>query len=132
MAKVRKQARKAARRKAGKPALIEQAPAKINLTLSVLGRRADGYHTLESLVVFARIGDRLALVPGGTLDLAVRGASAAATGAVSDNLVLKAARALQREIRGLTLGRLTLTKHLPVAAGLGGGSADAAAALRLL
>jgi 4-diphosphocytidyl-2-C-methyl-D-erythritol kinase len=112
--------------------LIEPAPAKVNLTLAVLGRRADGYHLLDSLVTFARIGDRLSLMPGPELSLALRGASAAAAGALDDNLVLKAARALAAEIPGLRLGRFILYKRLPVAAGLGGGSADAAAALRLL
>ena len=113
-------------------ALVERAPAKVNLTLRVLGRRADGYHTIDSLVVFAGVGDRLTLVPGGPLRLSVRGRNAAAAGTVADNLVLRAAQALAAEVRGLTLGRFTLHKRLPVAAGLGGGSADAAAALRLL
>ena len=112
--------------------LVEHAPAKVNLTLRVISRRADGYHTLESLVVFAGIGDRLTLVPGGPVKLSVRGANAAAAGPVAGNLVLRAARALAAEIDGLTLGRFTLTKRLPAAAGIGGGSADAAAALRLL
>jgi 4-diphosphocytidyl-2-C-methyl-D-erythritol kinase len=115
-----------------KPALAERAPAKVNLTLAVLGRRADGYHTLDSLVVFARLGDRLTLVPGEGLALTVRGATAATAGNNEDNLVLKATRALAAEVPGLTLGRFTLDKRIPVAAGLGGGSADAAAALRLL
>lgn len=96
------------------------------------GRRADGYHTLDSLVVFARLGDRLTLVPGEKLALTVRGATAATAGKNEDNLVLKAGRALAAEVPGLTLGRFTLDKRIPVAAGLGGGSADAAAALRLL
>ncbi len=112
--------------------LAENAPAKVNLTLRVLGRRADGYHEIESLVVFATCGDRLTFAPGGALDLKVRGASAAQAGAVGDNLVLKAARVLAARIAGVTLGAFTLDKELPVAAGLGGGSADAAAALRLL
>jgi 4-diphosphocytidyl-2-C-methyl-D-erythritol kinase len=112
--------------------LVESAPAKVNLTLRVTGRRADGYHTLESLVAFAAIADRLTLRPGGPAALAVRGPNATAAGAVADNLVLRAARALAAEIDGLTLGRFTLTKRLPAAAGIGGGSADAAAALRLL
>jgi 4-diphosphocytidyl-2-C-methyl-D-erythritol kinase len=112
--------------------LVEHAPAKVNLTLRVLGRRADGYHTIESLVVFARVRDRLSVIPGLPLGLAVRGPGAAASGAVADNLVLKAARALAAEIDGLRLGRFTLDKRLPVAAGVGGGSADAAAALRLI
>ncbi|HXW23379.1 MAG TPA: 4-(cytidine 5'-diphospho)-2-C-methyl-D-erythritol kinase, partial [Xanthobacteraceae bacterium] len=114
------------------PPFAESAPAKVNLTLRVLGRRPDGYHELESLVAFARVRDRLALAPGGTLALDVSGPFAAAAGNVADNLVLTAARALAGRIDGLALGRFTLVKELPVAAGLGGGSADAAAALRLL
>jgi 4-diphosphocytidyl-2-C-methyl-D-erythritol kinase len=112
--------------------LLENAPAKVNLTLRVLGRRADGYHELESLVAFAGAGDRLTFVPGGELKLTVEGPRAAASGATDDNLVLKAARALAARISGLHLGVFRLEKTLPVAAGLGGGSADAAAALRLL
>jgi 4-diphosphocytidyl-2-C-methyl-D-erythritol kinase len=114
------------------PTLVELAPAKVNLTLAVLGRRADGYHLLDSLVVFADIADRLTLAPGPVLSLDVRGATAAQAGPPGDNLVLKAARALVAEVPGLKLGRFTLDKRLPVAAGLGGGSSDAAAALRLL
>ena len=113
-------------------ALIDRAPAKVNLTLRVLARRRDGYHSLESLVVFAREHDRLSFAPGEALELRLRGPTVAAAGPVADNLVLKAARALAGEVAGLKLGRFTLTKRLPVAAGLGGGSADAAAALRLL
>ncbi|MBX9842270.1 MAG: 4-(cytidine 5'-diphospho)-2-C-methyl-D-erythritol kinase [Xanthobacteraceae bacterium] len=113
-------------------ALVELAPAKVNLTLAVLGRRADGYHLLDSLVVFAGVADRLTLAPGPALSLKVRGETAAQAGPLDDNLVLKAARALAGEVPGLKLGRFTLEKRLPVAAGLGGGSSDAAAALRLL
>src|ERR1051325_4784906 len=113
-------------------ALVELAPAKVNLTLAVLGRRADGYHLLDSLVVFAGIADRLTFVRGPALELLVRGDTAGQAGPLDDNLVLKAARALAVEVPGLTLGRFTLEKRLPVAAGLGGGSSDAAAALRLL
>ena len=112
--------------------LVEHAPAKINLTLTVLGRRADGYHLLDSLVVFAREGDRLTFVPGNVLALTVRGLTAKQAGPLDDNLVLKAAKALAAEIPNLKLGRFTLEKRLPVAAGLGGGSSDAGAALRLL
>jgi 4-diphosphocytidyl-2-C-methyl-D-erythritol kinase len=108
------------------------APAKVNLTLHVLGKRADGYHELESLVVFADVGDELTFTPGGGLALDMRGPTAAAAGDTGDNLVLKAARALAERVPGLRLGRFVLDKHLPVAAGLGGGSSDAAAALRLL
>jgi 4-diphosphocytidyl-2-C-methyl-D-erythritol kinase len=110
----------------------EKAPAKINLTLHVLGRRADGYHDIESLVAFAGVGDALTFTPGGDLALTVGGPTAAAAGDVADNLVLTAAHALAERVAGLRLGRFTLSKRLPVAAGLGGGSADAAAALRLL
>jgi 4-diphosphocytidyl-2-C-methyl-D-erythritol kinase len=112
--------------------LTEAAPAKINLTLRILGRRPDGYHELESLVVFARLRDRLTLIPGQPLSLEIRGPTAAASGAVADNLVLKATHALAKTVEGLQVGRFFLEKTLPVAAGIGGGSADAAAALRLL
>jgi 4-diphosphocytidyl-2-C-methyl-D-erythritol kinase len=112
--------------------LATRAPAKINLTLHVLGRRADGYHALESLVAFAGTGDTLGLEPGPTLSLAVEGPTADAAGAHADNLVLKAARLLAERVDGLRLGRFHLVKRLPVAAGIGGGSSDAAGALRLL
>ena len=111
---------------------VEDAPAKINLTLAVLGRRRDGYHLLESLVAFADIGDRLSLVPGGTIKLIVRGLEYDVVGRLSRRFGGRAAHALAREMPGLILGRFTLVKNLPVAAGLGGGSSDAAAALRLL
>ncbi len=112
--------------------LVEVAPAKVNLTLRVINRRRDGHHSLESLVAFASIGDRLSFTPGGKLSLSVRGRFAKAAGPAADNLVLRAALALAGRIPGLTLGGFALTKNIPVAAGLGGGSADAAAALRLL
>jgi 4-diphosphocytidyl-2-C-methyl-D-erythritol kinase len=112
--------------------LAETAPAKVNLTLRVLSRRADGYHELDSLVVFADRGDRLTFAPGGALTLALSGITAAQAGADADNLVLKAARALTERIPDIALGAFHLEKNLPVAAGLGGGSADAAAALRLI
>jgi 4-diphosphocytidyl-2-C-methyl-D-erythritol kinase len=112
--------------------LVELAPAKVNLTLAVLGRKPDGYHLLDSLVVFAGFADRLTLAPGVALSLKVRGETAEQAGPLDDNLVLKAARTLAAATPGLRLGRFTLEKHLPVAAGLGGGSSDAAAALRLL
>ncbi len=111
---------------------VENAPAKVNLTLRVLGRRADGYHELESLVAFAEVSDRLSFVPGGELALTVRGPNATQAGKDTDNLVLKAAQALAARVAGIGLGAFDLDKRLPVAAGLGGGSADAAAALRLL
>ncbi len=112
--------------------LVENAPAKVNLTLRVLGRRADGYHDIESLVAFAGVGDRLTLAPGDALALTVSGPGAAQTGAESDNLVVKATNALAARVPALRAGAFRLQKNLPVAAGLGGGSADAAAALRLL
>jgi 4-diphosphocytidyl-2-C-methyl-D-erythritol kinase len=112
--------------------LVENAPAKVNLTLRVLSRRADGYHELESLVVFAGCGDRLTFIPDGELALEVSGPGAAQVGDTADNLVLKAARRLKALVPGLTVGAFQLEKSLPVAAGIGGGSADAAAALRLL
>ena len=112
--------------------LVDIAPAKVNLTLRVLARRADGYHQIESLVAFADIGDRLRFSPGGDLRLSVRGPSAAAAGEGDDNLVHKAARSLAARRPGITLGAFELEKCLPVAAGLGGGSSDAAAALRLI
>src|SRR3954454_1999796 len=98
--------------------LTEFAPAKVNLTLHVLGRRPDGYHEIESLVAFADLGDRLTFRPGGRLELAVEGPTGAAAGPSDDNLVLKAARALGQRAEGLRLGRFLLSKELPVAAGL--------------
>jgi 4-diphosphocytidyl-2-C-methyl-D-erythritol kinase len=107
--------------------LRETAPAKVNLNLRVVGRRADGYHDLESLVAFADLADALTLEPAGGITLSISGPFAKDCGASDDNLILKAAMAL-----GLPAGRFTLDKNIPVAAGLGGGSADAAAALRLI
>ena len=112
--------------------LSEKAFAKINLTLRVLGRRADGYHELESLVAFADIADALTLEPGSADGLEMSGPFAGKSGPVDDNLVLKSLAELRRRIPGLKGGRFRLEKNLPVAAGIGGGSADAAAALRLL
>jgi 4-diphosphocytidyl-2-C-methyl-D-erythritol kinase len=110
----------------------EPAPAKINLTLRVIGRRPDGYHELESLVCFARTGDRLTLRSGDALSLDVIGPRPEVAGPTEQNLVLKAARALATRIPDLALGHFTLLKRLPAGAGLGGGSSDAGAALRLL
>src|ERR1700685_2686629 len=114
------------------PALIEDGRAKVNLTLRVVGRRVDGYHDLESLVAFADCADRLSLAPGASLGLETIGPLAAACGETADNLVLKAARLLGERVPDMKAGHFTLDKVLPVAAGIGGGSADAAAALRLL
>jgi 4-diphosphocytidyl-2-C-methyl-D-erythritol kinase len=114
------------------PALIEDARAKVNLTLRVVGRRVDGFHELESVVAFADCADRLSFVPGSELRLDTTGPLAQACGDAADNLVFKAAQLLGDRVPELKLGEFTLDKVLPVAAGIGGGSADAAAALRLL
>lgn len=112
--------------------LREFAPAKLNLYLHITGRRADGYHLLDSLVAFADVGDVLEAIPHDTLQLDVKGPFAQGLSAGDDNLVLRAAHALQQAL-GVTKGaHITLTKQLPVASGIGGGSADAAAALWLL
>jgi 4-diphosphocytidyl-2-C-methyl-D-erythritol kinase len=117
---------------AGLSSGVECAPAKINLHLHVVGRQPDGYHLLDSLVVFAAIGDRLSVSPAETLSLSVIGPFAAGLRLEADNLVLRAARALAAEAGVMALGNLVLEKYLPVASGIGGGSADAAATLRLL
>jgi len=105
------------------------ARAKVNLYLHVTGRRADGYHLLDSLVVFAETGDEIALAPADRLSLAIDGPFAGGLGAGPDNLVLRAATAL-KELTGAHGGAsIRLTKNLPVASGIGGGSADAAATL---
>jgi 4-diphosphocytidyl-2-C-methyl-D-erythritol kinase len=114
------------------PALTDDARAKVNLTLRVVGRRVDGYHDLESVVAFCDCADRLTLESGTELDLITKGPRAPDCGVTSDNLVLKAAQLLGERVPDLRLGEFTLDKVLPVAAGIGGGSADAAAALRLL
>lgn len=107
------------------------APAKINLWLHVTGRRPDGYRELDSLVAFADVGDRLSAAPAGDLTLTVSGPFAPALDAGADNLVLRAARTLAAHCGVRANAALHLQKNLPVAAGIGGGSADAAAALRL-
>lgn len=111
------------------------APAKVNLWLHVTGRRPDGYRALDSLVAFADIGDRLSVAPAGDRAkepvLTVSGPFAPALGDTSDNLVLRAARALAAHCGIPPAVALHLEKRLPVASGIGGGSADAAAALRL-
>jgi len=112
--------------------LVEEGRAKVNLTLRVVGRRTDGYHDLESVVAFADCADKLTLTPGPELSLKMIGPLATACGETSDNLVLKAARLLGEVVPGMKTGAFVLDKLLPVAAGIGGGSADAAAALRLL
>ncbi|GHC66086.1 4-(cytidine 5'-diphospho)-2-C-methyl-D-erythritol kinase [Neogemmobacter tilapiae] len=110
-------------------AFREFAPAKINLCLHVTGQRADGYHLLDSLVVFARdAGDWINVEPGDNLSLTVTGPRGAGLSAGDDNLVLRAARRFASP-KG---ARITLEKHLPTASGIGGGSSDAAATLRAL
>lgn len=106
-------------------AIEEHAPAKVNLTLHVTGQRADGYHLLDSLVVFTEVGDRMRFAPAPELSLTVIGPMAAGVPSDASNLVLRAAALL-----GGGGAAITLEKHLPTAAGLGGGSSDAAAALR--
>jgi 4-diphosphocytidyl-2-C-methyl-D-erythritol kinase len=108
------------------------APPKVNLYLHVTGRRADGYHLLDSLVVVPELGDRLSLRPAAALTLSLHGPFAGAIEAGEENLVLRAARALAAAHALRPAAALTLEKRLPPAAGIGGGSADAAAALRLL
>jgi 4-diphosphocytidyl-2-C-methyl-D-erythritol kinase len=114
------------------PQFVETARAKVNLTLRVLGRRPDGYHDLDSIVAFADCADSLSFEPSDTLGLTMTGPGATDCGDTSDNLVIKASRLLKEQVPSLQLGHFTLDKRLPVAAGIGGGSADAAAALRLL
>jgi 4-diphosphocytidyl-2-C-methyl-D-erythritol kinase len=109
------------------------APAKINLYLHVIGRRPDGYHLLDSLIAFADIGDRLTAKPAGGLSLKITGPEAARlSAAADDNLVLRAARLLAGLAKVAGGAALSLEKNLPISAGIGGGSSDAAAALRVL
>jgi 4-diphosphocytidyl-2-C-methyl-D-erythritol kinase len=114
-------------------AVAALAPAKVNLYLHVTGRRDDGYHLLDSLVAFVDIGDRLRAEPATSLSLTVDGPEAADLAAAGDdNLVLRAARLLADRAGVSASAALHLDKHLPVAAGIGGGSSDAAAALLAL
>ena len=110
--------------------LQENASAKLNLSLEVLGRRGDGFHQIRSLVAFATIGDVVSLQPADALSLTADGPFA---GDLSgDNLILQAAHGVRAAFPSLALGHFRLEKNLPVASGIGGGSADAAAALRLI
>jgi len=114
------------------PVMREDARAKVNLHLHVVGKRADGYHLLDSLAVFPAVGDVLSVTDADALSLELTGRFGAALVAESDNLVLRAARGLA-ELAGIApRGRIVLEKNLPVSSGIGGGSADAAAAIRLL
>ena len=110
----------------GRATIEEPAPAKINLFLHVGSKRPDGFHPLQSLAVFTGLGDVLAMEAAPDLSLAIEGPFARGLDGEGDNLVLRAAKALDRDGGA----RLILTKNLPVASGIGGGSADAAAALR--
>lgn len=109
--------------------LTEFAPAKVNLTLHVVGKREDGYHLLDSLMAFAGIGDTLTAEPADSLSLTLSGPFAdaleTALAGETENIVLKAARRLAAAAGVPAKAALTLDKHLPVAAGIGGGSADA-------
>jgi 4-diphosphocytidyl-2-C-methyl-D-erythritol kinase len=108
----------------------EFAPAKVNLFLHVGGRRPDGYHELESLAVFASVGDELEIEQADALSLKLEGPFARALESEADNLVLRAARAFAQYAKVESKVRITLTKNLPVASGIGGGSSDAGANLR--
>jgi 4-diphosphocytidyl-2-C-methyl-D-erythritol kinase len=108
--------------------VTEFAPAKINLSLHVTGRRADGYHLLDSLVCFATVGDRVTVAPSDDLSLAIIGPQGAGLSPDAGNLALRAARAFA----GGRGAAIVLDKHLPLASGIGGGSTDAAATLRAL
>lgn len=114
------------------PADSETAFAKINLALHVRARRADGYHTIETIFAFADDGDRLSVEASDTLSLQITGPFAGDLGTGSDNLVLRAAEMMRQKFDVSQGAALTLDKRLPVASGIGGGSADAAAAARLL
>ena len=114
------------------PSLTVHAPAKLNLSLHVVGRRADGYHLLDSLVAFADFADTLTIEQGHGLRLCIEGEFADASGDANNNLVLRAALRLQQHRQSSLGAKITLTKNIPVGAGLGGGSADAAATLLAL
>ena len=108
------------------------ARAKLNLTLHITGRRDDGYHLMESLVAFAEIGDVVRVVPSAYVSLTLSGEFAESCGDNADNLVLRAARLLQTALGETRGAAIHLEKHLPVGAGLGGGSSDAATVCALL
>ena len=114
--------------------IVESAPAKINLALHVRHRRPDGYHELETLFVFAADGDTVTVVPDSADRFAITGpfAAALAGGSDADNLVIRAAHAFRETFAIDRPHAITLDKHLPIASGIGGGSADAAATLRAL
>ena len=113
--------------------IYKRAPAKINLNLLITGKRADGYHLLSSFFAFTELGDELYFEPSGGQEgvfLAIKGAFAKGLEAGENNSVIRAAKGLERLIGGERGAKITLVKNLPVAAGIGGGTADAAAAIR--
>ena len=112
--------------------IVEDAPAKINLALHVRHRRADGYHALETLFAFARDGDRIAVTPAEQDSFAIDGPFAAGLASEGDNLVTRARDRFRAQVAPVQPVAITLTKALPIASGIGGGSADAAAMLRAL
>ena len=113
--------------------VVRAAPAKLNLTLDVVGRREDGYHLLDSLVAFTEYGDTIAAAPGDGLSLIMDGPFGARLAVdPAENLVLRAARLLAAEAGVAADAALRLTKRLPIASGIGGGSSDAAATLSAL
>jgi len=114
------------------PALADFAAAKVNLTLEIPGRRPDGYHEIVSLVVFADVGDRLTFHPAETRDISLDAEGPFAAAIDGDNLILRAARVFLEAEPNARGGHFVLDKRLPVAGGIGGGSADAGAAVRLL
>lgn len=115
------------------PTHIVFAPAKINLFLHVTGRRDDGYHLLDSLIVFADFGDRVCVEAADDLSLRMEGPFSEGLPTTEDNLVIRAAKALAAGKTGPSRGAaITLEKNLPISSGIGGGSADAAATLRAL
>jgi len=113
-------------------AIVAFAPAKINLYLHIVGKRPDGYHLISSLMVFAGIGDDIAVAPGRELSLTIDGPFAASLAADSNNLAMRAAERLAAQLGVAADAAIRLTKRLPVASGIGGGSTDAAATLRAL
>jgi len=108
------------------------APAKINLFLHIVGKRENGYHELDSLAVFTTFGDTLEFIPSDTLRFEIQGPFAHEMGSHSGNIVLKAAESLRAATKCRAGVRIVLHKHIPVGAGLGGGSSDAAATLKAL
>lgn len=110
----------------------EAAPAKLNLALHVRARRPDGYHEIETLFAFVADGDTIRLDPAGAPGLTVSGPFAGALAGEGDNLVLRAERLFAEQVKAVPRAAIELVKRLPVASGIGGGSADAAATLRAL